>query len=91
MENIIIRNALSDGGEYYIDGVGKVDGFCESNNTVYEHHGDYWHGNPNKFSHDKVHPHLKPKTYGDLYRKTMLRDQKIRDLGYNLIIKWESD
>lgn len=33
-------------GEYRIEGVGKVDGFCEQTNTVYEYHGDYWHGNP---------------------------------------------
>lgn len=89
-ENINIRHALSVGGEYYIPGIGNVDGFCSETNTVYEFHGDFWHGNPDKFPADKEHP-LMYKTYGELYNKTLLRDQKIRDLGYNLVVKWETD
>lgn len=89
-ENIIIRYALSTGGEYFIPTVGKVDGFCPQTNTVYEFHGDFWHGNPNKFPHDNVNP-VSGKTYGELYARTSQRDQKIRDLGYNLIVKWETE
>ena len=51
----------------------------------------YWHGNPTKYRQDQIHPNYKPLTYGDLYRKTLQRDQKIRDLGYNLVTKWETE
>jgi formylmethanofuran dehydrogenase subunit E len=90
-DNITIRYALSPGGEHYIENIGKVDGYCVETNTVYEYHGNFWHGNPDMYHQDKLHPTVKDKTYGDLYRKTMARDQKIRDLGYNLVVKWETD
>lgn len=89
-ENIIIQHALSEKGEHKIQGVGKVDGFCSSNNAVYEYHGDFWHGNPKKHPPNKVNDKV-GKTFGELYNKTILREQAIRDLGYNLIVKWESD
>ena len=88
--NIQIQDALSPGGEHYIEGIGKVDGYCYETNTVYEFHGDYWHGNPKRFDPNDINK-TNGKTYGELYTKTMERDQKIRDLGYNLIVKWESD
>jgi len=71
--------------------IGRVDGFCKETNTVYEFHGDFWHGNPNRYPPDEEHPMIRGKTYEDLYEKTLLRDQKIRDLGYNLVVKWETD
>ncbi len=89
-ENIVIRNALSENGQFKIAGVGKVDGFCELTNTVYEFHGDFWHGNPLIYERDQINP-VNKSTYGELYDKTIKREQKIRDLGYNLIIKWETD
>ncbi|CAH6419381.1 Hypothetical protein HVR_LOCUS586 [uncultured virus] len=91
VDNIVVQYALSPGGEHNIKGVGRVDGFCQASNTVYEYHGNYWHGNPNIFLQNDPHPHIKGKTYGDLYQKTILRDQKIKDLGYNLIVKWETE
>lgn len=90
-ENIDIQHALSPLGEYTIDEIGRVDGFCRETNTVYEYHGDFWHGNPSRYPSDKAHPMIKGKTYGDLYNKTLLRDQRIRELGYNLVVKWETD
>jgi hypothetical protein len=30
-------------------------------------------------------------TYKELYEKTLIRENKIRDLGYNLITIWEYD
>lgn len=90
IENIIIQYALSPEGETYIPGVGKVDGYCHQTNTVYEFHGDFWHGNPIKYQPQDINP-VSRKTYGDLYQKTIQRDQHIRNLGYNLIVKWETD
>ena len=89
-ESIIIRYALSPEGEFKIPGVGKVDGYCSSSNTVYEYHGDFWHGNPSRYDPEEINPITK-KSYGKLYEKTVLREQKIKDLGYHLIVKWETD
>ena len=89
-ENIVIRNALSEIGQFKIIGIGKVDGYCELTNTVYEFHGDFWHGNPSIYDRDEINP-VNKKTFGELYDKTMKRETKIRELGFNLIIKWETD
>lgn len=89
IEKINIQYALSSEGEYFIHGVGNVDGYCHETNTVYEFHGDFWHGNPGVFASEKVNP-VVGKTYGFLYERTLRRDQLIRDLGYNLVVKWEN-
>jgi hypothetical protein len=69
-----------------------VDGYDPITNTVYEFYGDYWHGNPLKFPSDKVNVSTaKKKTFGQLYQETMDREKKIKDLGYNLSVIWESD
>jgi G:T-mismatch repair DNA endonuclease (very short patch repair protein) len=89
-ENISIQHAESPLGEYKIPGIGKVDGYCHETNTVYEFHGDFWHGNPNRYKAENTNP-ISKKTYGELYQKTVIRDQRIRDAGYQLIVEWESD
>lgn len=70
----------------------KVDGYDPVSNTVYQFHGDFFHGNPNhpKLLPDKMNTMLK-KTYGELYANTQRLDQEIRDAGYNLVIMWELD
>lgn len=88
-EHIFIQHA-ENGGEYYIEGIGKVDGFCKQTNTVYEFHGNFWHGNPNMFDPTDINPFNK-KSYGDLYKSTLDRSNKIKRFGYNLIEMWESD
>lgn len=90
VENINIQHALSTEGEFMIPGIGKVDGFCKDTNTVYEYHGDYWHGNPSLYKADAINS-VNYKTFGELYQKTIERDKKIRELGYNLIVKWETE
>ena len=89
-EGIIIQHALKPDGEYNIPGIGKVDGYCKETNTIFEFHGSYWHGEIGVFDQDKIHPIIK-KSYGELYKKTINRDNKIRELGYTLIVKWESE
>lgn len=89
-EGITIQYALSPNGEFKIANIGKVDGHCIENNTVYEYHGDFWHGNPKIYNAENINP-VSGKTYGELYQNTINRDQNIRNLGYNLIVKWESD
>ena len=70
---------------YYV-----VDGYDSLTNTVYEFYGDYWHGNPSVFNHDKLNKSI-DKTFGELYNDTMLREQTLKDLGYNIVTIWESD
>ena len=91
-ENIQLQYLDPEKGisEYFILDIGKVDGYCKETNTVYEFHGDFWHGNPNKFDSEDINP-FNCKTFRQLYQETLKRDQKIKKLGYNLVVKWETD
>jgi len=77
-------------GEYHIQGVGSVDGFHVETNTVYEFHGDFYHGHPSKYKSDDINPFI-GKSYGELYAKTLNRDKLIVKLGYNLVSMWEHE
>lgn len=67
-----------------------VDGYDPDTNTVYQFHGDYWHGNPDVYDQNKIHGH-RNKTYGELYNNTMRIDNEIKSYGYNLVTMWEND
>ena len=94
MQNIDIQHA-EKGGELRIplsNGYIQVDGWCKENNTIYEFHGDVYHGNPLIFAEDEIcHPHDRVVTAGELYRKTMDREELIRSLGFNLVSIWEKE
>ena len=68
----------------------KADGYCQETNTIYEFHGDYWHGNPTVFCSNEFNKTTKC-SFGELYQQTLKREQYIRDMGFNLITIWESD
>jgi hypothetical protein len=70
----------------------RVDGYDDMTNTIYEFHGDYWHAHPSnkRYSNDEPHPR-KRGTWGEVYERTMARERKIRDLGYNLVVIWEHE
>ena len=70
----------------------KVDGWCEETQTIYEFHGDYWHGNPRKYQWrmDEVNM-SNGKTFGQLYIETCEKTQYLRSLGYRVIEKWETN
>lgn len=89
-KNINIQHACKPEGEFRIPEIGKVDGYCRETNTVYEYHGDYWHGNPLGFNSNKINLTNKQR-YGDLYNKTIKRDERIRKLGYILVVEWETN
>lgn len=72
-ESIHIQHA-ENGGEIKIPEIGKVDGYCKQTNTIYEFHGSYWHGKRKNI---------------ELFLSTLLRDNRIRNLGYNLLSIWE--
>ena len=60
------------------------------NYTVYEFLGDYWHGNPDKFTRDEFNKRVK-KTFGELYDATIHRQNEILENGYKLVTMWEMD
>lgn len=67
-----------------------VDGFDPATNTVYQFHGDYWHGNPDVFPGHTMNK-LAKKTHKELYDRTIARDEQLRALGYNVVVMWEND
>lgn len=79
-------------GEYIIPGtLYRADGYDKHTNTIYEYHGNRFHGNPDMFNPtDKCHPFDKELTAGILFNRTTNKENKIRELGYNLIIQWET-
>ena len=88
-----IQHAESKGGEYKLfkKGKQKADGYNKETNTVYEFNGCYWHGCPKCYvdNRDKV-LHNK-KTREQAYQDTLKKEQKIKDEGYNLVVKWECE
>lgn len=91
MENISIMHA-ANGGEYKIPNTNyRVDGFCKETNTVYEFHGDLFHGNVNRFPSNIQNNPFRKETVGELFKLTMEREKHIKSLGYNLVSIWESD
>lgn len=65
----------------------KVDGYDPSTNTVYLYHGRFWHGCPETYDPEEIHPIIKLKMK-DLYQKTMEYENKIIDAGYKLVTLW---
>jgi hypothetical protein len=89
-DNICIQHA-ENSNEYQIPNTRfKADGYCIETNTIYEFHGDYWHGNPNVFCNNEFNKTTKC-TFGELYKSTISKAQQIIDMGFNLITIWESD
>jgi len=68
----------------------KADGYCKETNTIYEFHGDFWHGNPNIYLSTDINK-KNGKTFGELYQNTINKEKQIRMFGFNLITIWESD
>jgi len=68
----------------------KVDGYDPKTKTVYEFYGDFWHGNLEKYNINDINP-VNNKTFGELYKKTMEREEYLKSLGYKVISIWESE
>ncbi|MGI0075886.1 MAG: DUF7487 domain-containing protein [Nitrosopumilaceae archaeon] len=91
-QNTFIQHAANN-GEYHIPNTKYfADGYCKKTNTIYEFYGDVFHGNPNLFRSDiKCHPFNRDMTAGELYQKTIERENIIKSLGYNLETMWENE
>jgi G:T-mismatch repair DNA endonuclease (very short patch repair protein) len=68
----------------------NVDAFDLATNTIYFFHGDYWHGNPLKFKPEDINKNSKT-SFGELYRKTLEKEQALRNAGYTVISMWEDE
>lgn len=78
-------------GEFVIPGTRyKADGYIKSSNTIFEFHGDFWHGNPELYDENEINPRI-GITYGELYSQTKAKSKMILEKGYNLIEIWEND
>lgn len=85
-----IKYALND-GEYRIPQTNyDVDGYDPETKTVYEFHGDWWHGNPSFYYPEDIHP-VSKKKYGQLYKNTLKKELIIHNLGYNYVCIWEHE
>jgi hypothetical protein len=67
-----------------------VDGYDPETKTVYEFHGDYWHGNPDIYESSDINPSSKI-SYGQLYENTLKKKQAFLKAGYMYVEMWESD
>jgi hypothetical protein len=74
--------------QYWLEDVKyRVDGFNPITNTVYLFHGRFWHGCPETYDREEIHPILKVKMK-QLYEQTLSWENKIKEAGYTLITKW---
>jgi hypothetical protein len=74
--------------QYWLEDVKyKVDGYDAETNTVYLYHGRFWHGCPETYDPEMIHPVVK-LPMRDLYEKTLKYENMIKEAGYNLIVKW---
>lgn len=83
--NLEKEHKIAHDSGYYV-----VDGYDHKTNTVYEFYGDYWHGNPSVFDPEQVNTSV-DKKFKELYNNTMLREQVLKNLGYQLVTIWESE
>jgi hypothetical protein len=67
-----------------------IDGYDPQTNTVYEFHGDYWHGNLNIYQPDELNQ-VTGKSMQYHYDQTCRKHRDIKGAGYNLVWIWESD
>ena len=75
---------VDHGEEFKIPGTRyRVDGYDHKTRTVYEFHGNKWHGYPP--GHDKHDVESR------LYKATMTRMHKIQSLGYTVCYIWEHE
>jgi hypothetical protein len=69
----------------------SVDAFDPATNTIYEFHGDFYHGNPKVIKDFDAENPKNYITYKDLFLATMEKERILKEKGYKIINMWESD
>ena len=65
-----------------------ADGYDPSTRTIYEFHGDYWHGNPSRYDASIFNERTKC-TMGQLRENTLKKKETCTSLGYRYVEIWE--
>lgn len=68
----------------------KLDALDENQKIIYEFYGDFWHGNPEIYNKSDVNKASGLK-FGELYKKTINRENYLKSMGYDVVSIWESD
>lgn len=72
--------------QYFYDFVIEDLKFCV------EYNGDFWHGNPNKYTADDVlNAGGRKRKYGDIWMSDKLKSDYLRSKGYDVYTVWEHD
>ena len=58
-------------------------------NIAFQFHGTYWHGHPDFYNADDIHP-VTNKSYGYLYKRTFDITEKISET-HHVVEIWEHD
>ena len=86
-----IKHARNGGerriGDYTVDGYYEAE---DGRKVVLEFHGDFWHGNPSKFSSTTWNP-VSKLTMGELYQRTLDKKRFLEENGYTYQHIWESE
>ncbi|QJX72650.1 DUF723 domain-containing protein [Faustovirus] len=91
--DIQIQHAKKPGGEFDILGTRyKADGYVKigDRQIIFEYHGLCWHGYKGLEKQDELAP-KKDKTNAQAYADTIKKENKIIELGYDLIVIWSDD
>jgi hypothetical protein len=84
-----IMSVLSENGQFIIPSTRfQCDGYCPDCNTIFEFHGDFWHGNPKIYNSTDINRVTKT-TFGELHLKTLQKKDMCVSMGYNYICIWE--
>ena len=67
-----------------------MDGYCKATNTVYEFQGCFWHGCPKCYNGDTPNPRNQIDM-AELHKRTLAKNKKIQELGYNLVTTYECE
>ena len=93
----IHHHKCGHGGERFIKGV-PVDGCHPETKTFFQFHGCHWHGCIHCFPNPEQRTEVirsdkngKETTREIAYLKTLARSDEIRNLGYNLVERWEHE
>ena len=93
----IHHHKCGHGGERFIKGA-PDDGYHPETKTVFHFHGCHWHGCIQCFPNPEQRTEVirfdkngKETTREIAYLKTLARSEEIRNLGYNLVERWEHE
>lgn len=68
----------------------RADGYSQTENCIYEYHGDFWHGNPKLYNSEEINSMTKT-SYGKLYENTLKKQKFCEESNYKYYSIWESE